>query len=222
MRIVVGEDEALLRRGLVLLLEQAGHTVVGEAPDADALCRVVDEVVPDLVVTDIRMPPQRSDDGLRAALAVRARHPGLGVVVLSQHVQRSYARELLAQGTSGVGYLLKQRVADVERFLADLESVAAGGTVLDPEVVELALTRARDEEHGLQRLTDRQREVLALMAQGRSNASVARALHISEKAVVTHASNIYAALDLPPSEDDHRRVLAVLRLLGPVSTGVAR
>jgi DNA-binding NarL/FixJ family response regulator len=214
MRVVVGEDETLLRRGLVLLLEAAGHAVVGEAADADAVVRLVDEVQPDLLVTDIRMPPRASDDGLLAALEVRRRHPEIGIVVLSQHVQRRYAQELLAHCSSGVGYLLKQRVADVTQFLTDLEAVRGGGIVLDPEVVDLAMSRAKSEQVGLERLTDRQREVLSLMAQGRSNAWIARALFVSEKAVVLHASNIYASLDLPPSGDDHRRVLAVLRLLG--------
>ncbi len=213
VRIVVAEDEALLRRGLVLLLAQAGHEVVGEAGDADALRRLVDTEHPDLLVTDIRMPPHGTDDGLLAALEVRTRHPGTGIVVLSQHVQRSYARELLAHCSTSVGYLLKQRVADVSQFLADLQAVADGAIVLDPEVVELALSRAQGDV-GLERLTERQREVLGLMAQGRSNAWIARALFVSEKAVVVHASNIYTALGLPPSSDDHRRVLAVLRLLG--------
>ncbi|MCW2779295.1 MAG: two component transcriptional regulator, LuxR family [Frankiales bacterium] len=213
MRVVVGEDEALLRGGLVLLLEQAGHEVVGEAADADTLVSLVDDLRPDLLVTDIRMPPRGTDDGLLAALAVRDRQPDVAVVVLSQHVQRSYARELLARCSSSVGYLLKQRVSDVTQFLADLQAVGDGATVLDPEVVELAMSRAQGDL-GLERLTERQREVLHLMAQGRSNAWIARALFVSEKAVVVHASNIYAALDLPPSSDDHRRVLAVLRLLG--------
>ncbi len=221
MRVVLAEDEALLRRGLLLMLEQAGHEVVGEVADADALLPLVARVVPDLVITDIRMPPRHLDDGLRAAIEVRRRHAGVGVVVLSQHVQPSYARELLAEGSAGVGYLLKQRIADVTRFLDVLETVRAGGTVLDPEVVEQALARPSRDDAGLQRLTERQREVLGLMAQGRGNASIAKQLHISEKAVVLHASNIYAGLDLPAGGDGHRRVLAVLRLLGADRTGTA-
>ncbi len=214
MRLVVAEDEALLRRGLVLMLEQAGHTVVGEAADAEELVRLVDAELPDLLVTDIRMPPRGSDDGLLAALEVRARHPALGVLVLSQHVQRSYAQELLRHCPDAVGYLLKQRISDVTQFLADLQAVGDGAIVLDPDVVDVAMARARAEAAGVDRLTERQREVLGLMAQGRSNAAIARSLFVSEKAVVVHASNIYAALDLPPSGDDHRRVLAVLQLLG--------
>ena len=213
MRVVVGEDEALLRRGLVLLLEQAGHEVVGEAGDATSLLDVVDRVLPDLLVTDIRMPPRGLDDGLLAALEVRERHPGTGVVVLSQYVQRRYAQELLGRGGSGVGYLLKQRVADVGQFLADLQTVHDGGTLVDPELIDAAMARRSGTDEGLRRLTERQREVLAIMAHGRSNAWIARSLRISEKAVVVHASNIYTALDLPLDGDDHRRVLAVLRLL---------
>ena len=213
MRVVIGEDEALLREGLGLVLTQAGLELVGSAEDADALVALVDTVKPDLVVTDIRMPPRHTDDGLRAAITIRSRWPEISVLVLSQYVQRTYALELLGDRPAGVGYLLKQRVADVTAFLEAIHTVAAGGTVVDPEVVELALTRSARREPGLAPLTGRQREVLALMAEGLTNAAIARRLVVSEKAVVQHCSNIYAALGLAPGPDDHRRVLAVLQHL---------
>jgi DNA-binding NarL/FixJ family response regulator len=213
VRIVIGEDEALLRQGLTHVLEHAGFTVVATAADAAEMVRHVAERRPDLVLTDIRMPPGHTDEGLRAALEIRREWPGTAVVVLSQYVQRRYAVELLTANPSGVGYLLKQRIADVATFCADLERVAAGGTVLDPEVVALMLARARRDDGALELLTDRQREVLALMAEGRTNASIARRMSITDKAVVQHASHIYDALGLTPSDDDHRRVLAVLRYL---------
>ena len=210
MRIVIGEDEALLRQGLTHVLEHAGFVVVATAADAAEMVRHVAERRPDLVVTDIRMPPSRTDEGLRAALEIRREWPDTAVVVLSQYVQRRYAVELLSTNSSGVGYLLKQRIANVATFCADLERVGAGGTVLDPEVVAVMLARARREDDALGLLTDRQREVLA---EGRTNASIARQMSITEKAVVQHASHIYDALGLSPSDDDHRRVLAVLRYL---------
>jgi DNA-binding NarL/FixJ family response regulator len=213
VRIVIGEDEALLRQGLTHVLEHAGFAVVATAADAAEMVRHVAERRPDLVLTDIRMPPSHTDEGLRAALEIRREWPGTAVVVLSQYVQRRYAVELLTANPSGVGYLLKQRIADVATFCADLERVAAGGTVLDPEVVALMLARARRDDGALELLTDRQREVLVLMAEGRSNASIARRLSITEKAVVQHASHIYDALGLTHSDDAHRRVLAVLRYL---------
>ena len=213
MRVVIGEDEALLREGLGLVLTQAGFELAGTAEDADALVALVDLAEPDLVVTDIRMPPRHADDGLRAAIAIRERRPGIPVLVLSQYVQRRYALELLGDRSAGVGYLLKQRVADVPAFVDAVRTVATGGTVLDPEVVELVLGRSAQHGADLATLTDRQREVLALMAEGLSNAAIARRLHVSDKAVVQHCSNIYAALGLAPSPDDHRRVLAVVRHL---------
>ncbi|HEY5980305.1 MAG TPA: response regulator transcription factor [Microlunatus sp.] len=213
MRIVIGEDESLLRQGMTHLLERAGHQVVGTAADADELIRHVDERRPDVVVTDIRMPPDFTDEGLRAALRIRGTHPTIGIMLLSQHVQRRYAVELIASNPNGVGYLLKQRIADVSTFCADLVRVADGGTVLDPEVVALMITRAdRDHPPG-RRLTPRQQQVLALMAEGRSNAAIAACLSITEKAVVQHVSHIYDHLMLPPNTDDHRRVLAVLHHL---------
>jgi DNA-binding NarL/FixJ family response regulator len=187
--------------------------VVTAAADAAEMLRHVAERHPDLVVTDIRMPPSHTDEGLRAALEIRRAWPDTAVVVLSQYVQRRYAVELLSANSSGVGYLLKQRIADVATSCADPERVGAGGTVLDPEVVALMLARAERQNDTLGLLTDRQREVLALMAEGRTNASIARRMSITDKAVVQHASHIYDALGLPPSDDDHRGVLAVLRYL---------
>lgn len=177
------------------------------------LVRQARRLRPDLVVTDICMPPGRTDDGLRAALEIRASAPGTAVVVLSAYLQREYAEELLADARWGVGYLLKQRIADVGGFCRDLELICAGATILDPEVVGLMVQRASVRSSSVGRLTDRQREVVALMAQGRSNVAIARTLGISEKAVVNHISHIYDQIDLPVSADDHRRVLAVLRYL---------
>ena len=213
MRVVIGEDEALLREGLTLVLHQGCFDVVAAARDANELLKYADELAPDLVITDIRMPPGYADEGLRAALEIRETKPEVAIVVLSQYLQRLHAAELLDAPSGGVGYLLKQRIADIPTFCADLERVCAGGTVLDPEVVALMVARARHETNGLSRLTDRQLDVLALMAEGRSNASIAHSLFISEKAVVQHTSHIYNALGLAASEDDHRRVLAVLRYL---------
>lgn len=208
MRIVIGEDEALLRQGLMHVLEHAGHEVTGAATDGTELVRLATDRAPDLVVTDIRMP--QADEGLRAALALRTTVP---VVLLSQHVQRRYARELLAGHTAGVGYLLKQRIADVGTFVADLERVAAGGTVLDPEIIAVMMERARLDDDAFGGLTPRQQSVLHLMAEGRSNAAIGRRLGITEKTVVGQVSRIYDALCLPPADDDHRRVLAVVRFL---------
>ena len=213
MRVVIGEDEALLREGLSLVLTRGRFEVVAATADALELVRQTRRLGPDLVITDICMPPGRTDDGLRAALEIRASMPGTAVVVLSQYLQREYAQELLADAPAGVGYLLKQRIANVSAFCRDLELICAGATILDPEVVELMVQRARTNRPSVGRLTDRQREVLALMAQGRSNVAIARDLGIGEKAVVNHISNIYNEIDLPVSADDHRRVLAVLRYL---------
>ena len=213
MRVVIGEDEALLREGLALVLERAGYEIAALAPDADALLTAVREHRPDLVVTDIRMPPRHSDDGLRAALAIRDELPQTAILVLSQHAQRRYATELLAQRTAGAGYLLKQRIGDVDTFVADVRRVCDGGIVLDPDLVATLLGRARPDDDPLHALTDRQRAVLALMAEGRTNAAIAERLVISEKAVVKHVSNVYDHLGLLPGPDDHRRVLAVVRYL---------
>lgn len=213
MRVVIGEDEALLRRGLELMLDDAGHDVVAVAADADELEKVAFMHRPDLVVTDIRMPPTFTDEGLLAALRIRARLPGTAVVVLSQYVQRRYAVELISDQTGGIGYLLKQRIADVGQFLGDLRRVAEGGTAIDPDVVEVMVSRARRSDSAVSALTPRQQEVLGLMAEGRSNASIAARLFLTEKAVVQHASRIYTALSLAVDSDAHRRVLAVLQYL---------
>jgi DNA-binding NarL/FixJ family response regulator len=208
MRVAIGEDRALLREGLARLLTDSGFEVITLAADAPSLIEAALEQSPDLVVTDVRMPPHNADDGLLAALQIRAARPQAAILVLSQHVQPRYALELLDHGASGVGYLLKQRIADVESFIADLRRVAAGGSALDAEVVAAMLNSRR-----IASLTPRQREVLALMAEGRSNAAIGRALVITEKAVVNHVTRIYDQLGLPPSPDDHRRVIAVVRYL---------
>jgi DNA-binding NarL/FixJ family response regulator len=213
VRVVIGEDQALMRAGLSLVLEQAGFEIVAVAGDAADVVRKSAAHRPDLLVADIRMPPTHTDDGLRAALEARRRLPGLPVLVLSQYLQRDYAVELLESGEEGVGYLLKQRIADVDRFVADLHRIVAGGSVLDPEVVAAMVGRHRPEDDPVGRLTERQREVLELMAQGRSNTAIAEQLGVSEKAIVRHTSNIYDELGLGSSADDHRRVLAVVRFL---------
>lgn len=211
LRVVLAEDGVLLREGLTALLERFGHQVVAAVGDAAALREAVAVHAPDVVVTDVRMPPGFQDEGLRAAIALRAERPSLPVLVLSQYVQREYAAELLDTGDgTGVGYLLKDRVGQVEEFVAALSRVAGGGTVVDPEVVRQLLRRRRDP---LAALTPREREVLALVAEGRSNAAVARELTVTEAAVGKHIGNILAKLGLPPAEDTHRRVLAVLTYL---------
>ena len=211
LRVVLAEDSVLLREGLVGLLERFGHRVAAAVGDAEALREAVLAHGPDLVVTDVRMPPGFQDEGLRAALALRAARPGLPVLVLSQYVQRAYAAELLDTGDgTAVGYLLKDRIGQVEQFAEAVERVAAGGTVVDPEVVRQLLRRRRDP---LAALTPREREVLGLVAEGHSNAAIARELVVTEAAVGKHIGNILAKLDLPPAGDTHRRVLAVLAYL---------
>jgi len=211
LRVVVAEDAVLLREGLVGLLQRFGHTVTASVGDAEALLAAVRADPPDVVVTDVRMPPGFTDEGLRAAVALRAESPDLAVLVLSQYVQPAYAADLLDTGAGrGVGYLLKHRVGRVEEFMDALARVAAGGAAVDPEVVTQLLGRRRDP---VARLTPREREVLALMAEGRSNAAIARALVVTEAAVAKHIANILLKLDLPPDADDHRRVLAVLAYL---------
>ncbi|TDE55677.1 response regulator transcription factor [Nonomuraea mesophila] len=208
---MIAEDAVLLREGLVGLLERFGHTVVAGVGDAPALESAVAEHRPDAVVTDVRMPPGFSDEGLRAALRLRRLRPDLAVLVLSQYVEQTYATELLESGGgAGVGYLLKDRVGDVREFADALVRVAAGGTVVDPEVVRQLLRRRRDP---LGRLTSRELEVLGLIAEGRSNASIAKELVVTDAAVAKHIANIFAKLDLPPAADGHRRVLAVLAYL---------
>ncbi|MGH9212344.1 MAG: response regulator [Acidimicrobiales bacterium] len=213
MRVVIAEDSVLLRAGLTRLLADADHEVIATVGDAETLIEVVDRHQPDLAVVDVRMPPTHTDDGLRAAQQIRERWPDVGILVLSQYVEERYATDLLAdRQTGGLGYLLKDRVADVAEFLSAVGRVGEGGTVLDPEVVAqlLARTRRRDP---LDRLSPREREVLGLMAEGRSNAAIAEALVVSDGAVEKHVSNIFTKLDLPPTQHDHRRVLAVLRWL---------
>jgi DNA-binding NarL/FixJ family response regulator len=213
VRAVIAEDQPLLRQGLALVVQSAGFEVVASVGDGPALVAAAATHRPDLVVTDIRMPPTFTDEGLVAALAISRSRPETAILVLSQFVQRRYAMELVGSRSGGVGYLLKQRFADIDTFAADLHRIVAGETVLDPQVVDRLMDRGRAGAPGLDQLTTRQREVLSLMAAGRSNASIARALVISEKAVVQHISRMYSLLGLPPSADDHRRVIAVLRHL---------
>jgi DNA-binding NarL/FixJ family response regulator len=212
VRIVIAEDAVLLRAGLTGLLADAGHEVVAAVDNADDLLVVVERHRPDMCVVDVRMPPTHTDDGLRAALQIRARWPGTGILVLSQYVEETYAGELLADDTAGSGYLLKDRIADVGEFLGAVDRVGGGGTALDPEVVAQLLARARRKDP-LERLSPREREVLGLMAEGRTNQAIAEELVVSHGAVEKHISNIFTKLDLPPTEHDHRRVLAVLRWL---------
>ncbi|RLV04279.1 DNA-binding response regulator [Streptomyces griseocarneus] len=212
MRAVIAEDSVLLRVGLVKVLERGGFRVAAEVGDAEALLTAVEEHRPELALVDVRMPPGFADEGVRAALVIRRLWPGTAVVLLSQYVEERYAADLLAANTSGVGYLLKQRVADVGEFVAAVRRVADGGTALDPEVVAQLLLRRHSDP--LERLTPREREVLGLMAEGRSNTGIAEALVVGDSAVAKHINSIFAKLDLPTAEADHRRVLAVLRFLG--------
>jgi len=210
LRVAVADDSVLLREGLVRVLQEAGVEVVGAFGDADALLAAVPALAPDAVVLDVRMPPTFRDEGVRAAIALRAAHPGVAILLLSQYVEVAYAQELLAAGTGGVGYLLKDRVVSLDEVRDALERVAAGGTVLDPEVVTQLMARRVDP---LQSLTAREREVLELMAQGRTNAAIAAALFIGVGAVEKHISSIFAKLQLDEAAGDHRRVLAVLAWL---------
>jgi DNA-binding NarL/FixJ family response regulator len=212
MRVVIAEDSALLREGLVRLLEDRGYEVAVAVADADSLLAAVAEHHPDVVVTDIRMPPTHTDEGLRAAAELRKHHPEVGVLVLSQYIETTYATALLAGNAGGVGYMLKDRVADAAEFADALQRVAAGGTALDPEVVT-KLMRASRQIGGLGGLTPREREVLELMAEGRSNAAIAEAMVISSGAVEKHVASIFGKLGLQSSEADNRRVLAVLQYL---------
>jgi len=213
VRIVIGEDLFLLRDGLVRLLTAHGFEIAAAVGTAPELLEALIKERPDVGIVDVRLPPTHTDDGLRAALAARREVPGLPVLVLSQYVEQLYARELLADQAGGVGYLLKDRVFNDESFAAAIRNVAAGGTVLDPEVVQKLMVRRAGSEP-VSRLTPREREVLALMAEGRSNAAIAQRLFITEKAVSKHAAGIFGKLDLAPSDDDNRRVLAVLAYLG--------
>jgi DNA-binding NarL/FixJ family response regulator len=209
VRVVVADDSVLLREGVVRLLEENGFEVVGQAGDADDLRRKVYAHKPDVAVVDIRMPPDNSDDGLRAALEIRARQPETAVLVLSQYVEEGYALDLVGESTGGVGYLLKDRVADVERFAESVRQVAGGGSALDPEVVAGLLGRRRRDDP-LEEITPREREVLELMAEGRSNSAIAAQMTITDRAVEKHVTSIFGKLGLSPDAEDHRRVLAVL------------
>ncbi|WP_085914936.1 MULTISPECIES: response regulator transcription factor [Pseudonocardia] len=211
MRVVLAEDSMLLREGLVRLLEEAGATVLAAVGDGAALVEVVAEHHPEVAVVDVRMPPSFTDEGLRAALEIRSRYPDIGILVLSQYVEESYATDLLEAG-GGVGYLLKDRVSKLADLSDALTRVAAGGTVLDPEVVSALLTRRRRRDP-LEELSPREREVLELMAQGRTNTAIGRLMVITQGAVEKHISSIFTKLGLPPSSDDHRRVMAVLTWL---------
>ena len=212
MRVVVADDSVLLREGVVRLLEENGFEVVGQAGDADDLIRKVRAHKPDVAVVDIRMPPTNTDDGLRAALEIRAELPDTGVLVLSQYVEEGYALDLVGESAGGVGYLLKDRVADVERFVDSVRRVADGGSALDPEVVSQLVGRARRDDP-LAELTPREREVLELMAEGRSNNAIAEHMVVTERAVEKHVTSIFGKLELAPAPEDHRRVLAVLAFL---------
>ncbi|GAB2828941.1 response regulator [Actinocorallia aurea] len=209
---MIAEDLALLREGLVRLLEADGFEVVAAVDNGPSLLRALIEEKPDVAIVDVRLPPSFTDEGIRAAIEARRRVPGLPVLVLSQYVEQLYARELLADGTGGVGYLLKDRVFDTAEFVGAVRRVASGGTAMDPEVIARLLTRGR-AVRPLERLTPRETEVLALMAEGRSNAAIAAKLVVSDGAVAKHTTNIFAKLDLQASDDDNRRVLAVLAYL---------
>ena len=211
MRLVLAEDHALLRAGLIQLLEGNGFTILHAVDNEASLSAALLDPMAEAAVLDVRLPPTQTDEGLRAAIAVRAARPGFPVMVLSQYVEQLYARELLASGVGAVGYLLKDRVSDVAEFVDGVRRVAAGGTVLHPEVVATVMARQREEP--LERLTPREREVLGLMAEGRSNAAIAGHLHVTDKAVAKHINSIFTKLDLPIGEDDHRRVRAVLAWL---------
>ncbi|TDC63830.1 response regulator transcription factor [Actinomadura sp. GC306] len=213
MRVVIAEDSVLLREGLVRLLADAGIETVATAGDGQGLPGIVEEHRPDLAIVDVRMPPSFTDEGLRAAIAVRERLPGTPILVLSQYVEERYATDLIGGGAEGVGYLLKERVADVAEFIDAVRRIAAGGTVIDPEVIGQLLGRRRTGDP-LDALTPREREVLALMAQGRSNGAIAEDLVVTEGAVEKHISNIFMKLDLQLAQGGHRRVMAVLAYLG--------
>jgi DNA-binding NarL/FixJ family response regulator len=214
MRVVIADDSVLLREGVCRLLAEAGFEVVGQAGDVSQLMREVAEKAPDVAIVDIRMPPTHTDEGLRAARELRRRHPTLGILVLSQYVRPSYAFELLAEDARGVGYLLKDRVSDLRELTDAVQRVGHGGSVLDPSVVGQLVRRPRRGHDPIDDLSEREREVLALMAEGRSNRAIADRLVITERTVEKHVTSILGKLRIPESQDDHRRVLAVLAYLG--------
>ncbi|MGW0683941.1 LuxR C-terminal-related transcriptional regulator [Streptomyces sp. NPDC002754] len=213
MRVVIAEDLFLLRDGLVRMLEAFGFEVLAAVDNGPDLARALEEPSLEVAVVDVRLPPTQTDEGLRCALAARRARPGLPILVLSQHVEQLYARELLADGKGGTGYLLKDRVFDAAQFVDAVRRVAAGGTAMDPEVVSQLLARSSTRDRAVNRLTPRETEVLELMAQGRSNTAIAEKLVVTERAVSKHTANIFQRLELPPSNDDNRRVLAVLAYL---------
>jgi DNA-binding NarL/FixJ family response regulator len=212
MRVVIGEDSVLLREGIARLLDRAGIEVVAQAGDADDVLRKVRAHKPDVLIVDIQMPPSNVDDGLQAARTIRAESPDIGVLVLSQYLEEAYAADLLGGGTEGVGYLLKDRVADIDRFVEAVRRVAGGGSALDPEVVAYLLGRHRDDDP-IRQLSEREREVLGLMAEGLSNSAIAERLVIAERSVEKHVTSIFSKLDLPPASEHNRRVLAVVAYL---------
>jgi DNA-binding NarL/FixJ family response regulator len=212
MRVVIAEDNPLLRDGIVLLLGEHDIDVAAAVSDGDALVAAVEKEQPDAVVVDVRMPPTHTDEGLRAALAIRAAHPAIGVLVFSQWVETSYARRLLSENAGKVGYLLKDRIVSTDEFVGALRRVADGGTALDPEVVRHLLATPQADA-GLARLSGREREILGLLAEGRSNVAIAESLHLADRSVEKHVTAIFTKLDLPHDRSDHRRVLAVLRYL---------
>ena len=213
MRVAVADDAVILREGLARLLEEAGFEVVGLASDADELYALVERFRPDVAIVDIRMPPTHTDEGLQAARRIRARWPETGILVLSQFVQARYAVELLADGTERVGYLLKDRVSDLEELATSVRRIGQGGSVLDPSVVAQLVGQRRKGDDPLEQLSERELEVLALMAEGRSNKAIGERLFITEHTVEKHVKSIFGSLRLPPSPDDHRRVLAVVKFL---------
>jgi DNA-binding NarL/FixJ family response regulator len=213
VRVVIAEDLTLLREGLAALLSECGHEVVATVGDGDALVAAIEEHGPDIALIDVRMPPTQTDEGVRAAVEVRRRHPQTGILILSQYVEERYAADLLEGGARGVGYLLKDRIADVEQFLGAIDRVAGGGTVIDPEVIAQLLVR-QQRDNPLDRLTPRETEVLALMAEGHTNASIVERLDISHSAVEKHVRKVFAKLRLNDDDQHHRRVLAVLTYLG--------
>jgi DNA-binding NarL/FixJ family response regulator len=213
VRVALADDAVLLREGLSRLLEEAGFEVVGLAGDGEALLELVDRTRPDVAIIDIRMPPTHTDEGLRAAKAIRAQWPSIGLLVLSQHVNTRYALELLSAGTDGIGYLLKERVSDLDELSSSVNRVGNGGSVLDPAVVDELVGRRRQADNPVGHLTDREREVLGLMAEGRSNHAIAERLFVTDHTVEKHVKNIFGTLRLPLSPDDHRRVLAVITYL---------
>jgi DNA-binding NarL/FixJ family response regulator len=213
MRVVLADDSLLLREGLARLLDEAGFEVVGQASTGEELLDQVEATQPDVAIVDIRMPPTHTDEGLRAAHEIRARHPNVAILVLSQFVRPSYALELLSDGTEGLGYVLKDRVSDLDELASSVRRVAEGGSVLDPLVVQQLVSRPRSGPDPLDDLTEREREVLELMAEGRSNKAIGQQLYITEHTVEKHVKNILGKLRIPTSADDHRRVLAVLTYL---------